>query len=335
MADVHRSVQALSLLGAVPPEYVRSVHERPGNTNFCAGSGSEEAPVLDMSQPRCGARMANAATKWGFFQVINHGVPAATMAEMQRVGHDFFALPQGEKERYATDPTSGRIEGYGVGTKASRNLEEGKKLWADFFYHYVAPAAMVNHDIWPKNPAGYREANEEYARHMLRLTREMLEHLSVGLGLEKGAMREAFGGDDLVLLQKINSYPPCPQPGLILGIGQHTDMGTLTVLLPNEVQGLQIFKDDRWYDVKYVPEALIVLIGDQIEILSNGRYKAGTHRATVNKEKTQMSWPVFVEPPGEVVVGPHRQLTTDDSPAKYKAKKYKDYQYCKINLLPQ
>ena len=47
-----------------------------------------------------------------------------------------------------------------------------------------------------------------------------------------------------------------------------------------------------------------------------------------------MSWPVFVEPPGELVVGPHQQLAAADSPAKYKAKKYKDYQHCKINKLP-
>jgi len=58
------------------------------------------------------------------------------------------------------------------------------------------------------------------------------------------------------------------------------------------------------------------------------------HRTTVNKEKTRMSWPVFVEPPGELVVGPHLKLVTDERPAKYKAKKYKDYQHCKINKLP-
>jgi len=54
----------------------------------------------------------------------------------------------------------------------------------------------------------------------------------------------------------------------------------------------------------------------------------------VSKEKTRMSWPVFVEPPGEQVVGPHPQLVTAESPAKYKARKFKEYQHCKINKLP-
>ncbi|KAL6622983.1 hypothetical protein ACP70R_032862 [Stipagrostis hirtigluma subsp. patula] len=288
-----------------------------------------------MSKPDCGALMAAAAAEWGLFQVVNHGVPATVLAELRRVGRAFFALPQAEKQRYATDPASPNVEGYAVGTqpKARRNLQ-GKKMWADYLYHYVAPPALVNHGIWPKNPPA-TEATEEYCRHVQRLAREMFGHLSVGLGLEAGAMWEAFGGDELVLLQKINFYPPCPRPELALGVGPHTDMCTLTVLLPNEVQGLQTHKDGLWHDVEYVPEALIVLIGDQIEILSNGRYKAAPHRGLVNKEKARMSWPVFVEPPGELVVGPHQQLAADGSPAKYKAKKYKDYQHCKINLLPQ
>jgi hypothetical protein len=117
-----------------------------------------------------------------------------------------------------------------------------------------------------------------------------------------------------------------------------------------------------------VPDALIVHIGDQIEVQlfdlsvcpvnmttqlsgkcqqqrtglasgvdrssATGEYKAVRRRTTVNKEKTRMSWPVFVEPPRELVVGPHPQLVTDEAPARYRAKKFKDYQRCKINKLP-
>jgi flavonol synthase len=54
----------------------------------------------------------------------------------------------------------------------------------------------------------------------------------------------------------------------------------------------------------------------------------------VNKEKTRMSWPVFLEPPLEQVVGPHHQLVTDETPAKYNANTFKHYKYCKFNKLP-
>ncbi|KAK3159201.1 hypothetical protein QOZ80_2AG0146990 [Eleusine coracana subsp. coracana] len=294
-AEAHQSVQALATsLGSLPPEFVRPEQEQPGATTF-PGAAAPDAPVIDMSAPGSGEGIAAAARECGLFQVVNHGVPPAAVAELQRVGRAFFALPQAEKQRHAMDPASGKIEGYG--TKLQRDLD-GKKTWNDFFFHVVAPPAMVDHGIWPASPDGYREANEEYCRHMQRLTRDLFEHLSLGLGLDKGAM------------------------------------ATVTILVPNDVQGLQVFRDGHWYDAKYVPDALIVHIGDQIEIFSNGEYKAVLHRTTVNKEKTRMSWPVFVEPPGELVVEPHPKLVSDDSPAKYKAKKYKDYQHCKINKLP-
>ncbi|CAM0144620.1 unnamed protein product [Urochloa decumbens] len=264
MGEAHLSVQELaaSPLGALPPEFVRSEHEQPAATTF-RGGAVPDLPVLDMSEPRCGACVAEAAREWGLFQVVNHGVPSSAVAELQRVGRAFFDLPREEKERYAMDPASGKLEGYG--TKLQRDLE-GKKTWNDFFFHVAAPPEQVNHGVWPRSPAGYREASEAYCRHVQRLTRELYGHLSLGLGLEEGAMAEAFGGGGrLLFLAKINLYPPCPQPELALGLAPHTDMSTLTVLVPNEVQGLQIFKDGHWYDVKYVPGALIIHIGDQME----------------------------------------------------------------------
>uniref|UniRef100_A0A0D9VLG8 anthocyanidin synthase n=1 Tax=Leersia perrieri TaxID=77586 RepID=A0A0D9VLG8_9ORYZ len=331
MADV-QSVQALvtSSPASIPPEFVRSEHERPGVTTF-RGGAAPEIPVIDMSAPDAGARVAEASADWGLFQVVNHGVPREAVAELQRVGREFFALPQEEKQRYAMDPSSGKIEGYG--SKLQKDAD-GKKTWSDFFFHNVSPPAMVSHDVWPDRPVGYREANEVYCGHMIRFARKLFGHLSAGLGMEDGAMWEAFGGGEMVFLQKINFYPPCPEPELTLGVAPHTDLSTLTVLVPNEVQGLQVFRDGHWYDAAYVPDALIIHIGDQIEILSNGRYKAVLHRTTVNKEKTRMSWPVFIEPPPEYVVGPHPQLVTDESPSKYKAKKFEDYRHCKINKLP-
>ena len=244
-----QSVHALP----APDQFVRSEHEPP-----------PEIPVIDMSSPYAGCGMVDSAREWGIFQVVNHGVPAEAVSELQRVGREFFALPQAEKQRYAMDPSSGKTEGYG--SIQQRDAPDGKKTWADFLFHNVAPPSAVDHAVWPENPVGYRAANEAYCGHIRRLTRTLFERLSAGLGMEEGAMAEAFGGDDgVVLLQKINYYPPCPQPELAFGVAPHTDLSALTVLVPNEVPGLQVFRDGQWHDVEYVPGALIVHIGDQIE----------------------------------------------------------------------
>nr|AGY46126.1 flavonol synthase [Dendrobium hybrid cultivar] len=315
----------------IPPEFIRSEEEQPGLTTF--QGPVPEIPVVDIGggdEEKTAEDVVKAAKEWGIFQVVNHGIPAEAVRQLQRVGKEFFGLSQEEKDKYAMK--EGKFEGYG--TKLQKEVA-GKKAWVDFLFHNVWPPASINYGVWPENPPDYRKVNEEYAQYLLTVVENLLKWLSKGLGLEDHALKVALGGEEMEYLLKINYYPPCPRPDLALGVVAHTDLSAITILVPNEVPGLQVFKDDHWFDAKYIPNALIIHIGDQIEILSNGKYKSVLHRTTVNKEKTRMSWPVFVSPPPEKVIGPLPQLLSDENPAKFKYKKFKEYQYCKINKLPQ
>lgn len=317
----------------IPPEFIRSENEQPAITTF--HGPVPEIPIVDLADPdeEDAVRLiANASREWGLFQVVNHGIPSDVISNLQKVGREFFELPLEEKETYSKPIGSPSVEGYG--TRLQKEVE-GKKAWVDHLFHKIWPPSAINYQFWPKTPPAYREANEEYAKHLHGVVEKLFRSLSLGLGLEGLELKEAVGGEELVYLLKINYYPPCPRPDLALGVVAHTDMSSITILVPNEVQGLQVFKDDRWFDVKYIPNALIIHIGDQIEILSNGKYKSVLHRTTVNKEKARMSWPVFLEPPPEFMVGPLPKLVSDENPAKYKTKKYKDYVYCKLNKIPQ
>nr|XP_009758089.1 PREDICTED: probable 2-oxoglutarate/Fe(II)-dependent dioxygenase [Nicotiana sylvestris] len=87
----------------------------------------------------------------------------------------------------------------------------------------------------------------------------------------------------------INSYPTCPEPDLTLGLRPHTDFGFLTIILQNH-PGMQIMdKNENWHSVPVVEGALIVNLGDQLEVLSNGIYKSIVHRLIVNSEKQRIS----------------------------------------------
>lgn len=141
-------------LDTIPSEFIRSEHERPGTTTF--RGPVPEIPVVDLAEAdhdRVVQAMVKAAQEWGIFQVVNHGIPFEVIKELQRVGKEFFELPQKEKEAYAMKPDSGTMEGYG--TKLQKDLE-GKKAWVDFFFHNIWPQSRVNHSIWPKNPPSYR-----------------------------------------------------------------------------------------------------------------------------------------------------------------------------------
>nr|BBA27024.1 flavonol synthase [Cyclamen purpurascens] len=319
----------------IPPEFIRPERERPAITTV--RSKALEVPVIDLDhsdETDLVRLVAEAGKEWGMFQVVNHGIPNEVISALQKAGKDFFALPQEEKELCAKTGEGGSIEGYG--TKLQKEMD-GKKGWVDHLFHFIWPPSVINYKVWPKNPPSYREASEAYAGHLRKVANKLFKCLSLGLGpeFEGHELEAAVGGDDLVYLMKINYYPPCPRPDLALGVPAHTDMSTLTILVPNEVPGLQVLKDEQWNDVKYIPNALVIHIGDQIEILSNGKYKAVFHRTTVNKDSTRMSWPVFLEPPPEFEVGPLAKLVNDQNPAKFKTKKFKDYFYCKLNKLPQ
>lgn len=213
----------------------------------------------------------------------------------------------------------------------------------------------------------FREVNEEYSKEVLRVTDKVLELLSEGLRLEGKVLRSSLGGEEMQLEMKINMYPPCPQPELALGVEPHTDMSALTILVPNDVPGLQVWKDGAWVAVDYIPDALFVHVGDQIEVrtctlptyilsiylslccsrtntmlmlmllqvLSNGKHKSVLHRSLVNKERTRMSWAVFIVPPHEAVIGPRPELLNDHNPPKYSAKTFAEYRHRKFNKLPQ
>lgn len=87
----------------------------------------------------------------------------------------------------------------------------------------------------------------------------------------------------------VNCYPACPEPDLTLGLPPHTDYGMLTIILQNHL-GLQTMdRDEKWHSVPLIEGALIVQLGDQMEVLSNGRYKSVLHRATVNSEIKRIS----------------------------------------------
>ncbi|KAJ7959104.1 Flavonol synthase [Quillaja saponaria] len=274
------SIQDIASLSKdiIPDEFIRSETEQPGITTV---HGTHlEVPIIDFSNPdeeKVENQIMEASSDWGMFQIVNHEIPTEVIKKLQQVGQEFFELPQEEKEVYAKPPGSMSVEGYG--TKLQKEVD-GKKGWVDHLFHKIWPPSAVNHRFWPRNPPSYREATEEYVKHLHRVVDKLFKSLSIGLGLEGHELKEARGGDDLVYLLKINYYPPCPRPDLALGVVAHTDMSSITILVPNNVQGLQAFRDGYWYDVKYVPNALVIHIGDQSEILSNGKYKSVLHRTT-------------------------------------------------------
>lgn len=292
-----------------------------------------DIPIVDLSNPNedlVARAVVKASETWGMFQVVNHGIPIELMRRLKELGTEFFELPEKEKEAVARPADSTDLEGY---TTDYKKDGEGRKTWADHLFHRVWPPSRINYRFWPKNSPDYREVNEEYAREIKKLSEKIMGWLSEGLGLHRDALKEGLGGEKVEYLMKIIFYPPCPKLELLYGAPHHTDLNGITFLIADEVDGLQAFQDNKWVDVKYDDSGIVVIIADQIKRMSNGRYKSGEHRATMDTVRTRLSWPVFAEPNLDHVVGPLAELVIDDAP-KYKPYVYREYKFLKMNKLP-
>lgn len=113
----------------------------------------------------------------------------------------------------------------------------------------------------------YREVCEKYAEAVEKLSFKLLEFISRSLGLPAEYFSSKF--QDHTSFLRLNHYPPCPEPELALGVGRHKDAGALTVLVQDEVGGLQVRrKDGEWIGVKPIPDSFVINVGDCIQVSS-------------------------------------------------------------------
>lgn len=99
----------------------------------------------------------------------------------------------------------------------------------------------------------------------LKLVEAILESLGLDNIVQDKTMLEELSRDGSQLMV-VNCFPPCPQPDLTLGMPPHSDYGFLTLLLQDEVEGLQIQHDHKWVTVQPIPGSFVVNVGDHLEV---------------------------------------------------------------------
>ncbi|KAG2400844.1 hypothetical protein LR48_Vigan04g249600 [Vigna angularis] len=280
----------------------------------------ENVPVLDLlllSSPSTAqqelAKLRHALHSWGCFQAINHGMENSFLDKVREVSKQFFQLPKEEKEKCAREPKD--VEGYGndVIYSANQRLD-----WTDRVYLKVLPEDQRKFKFWPQNPHDFRSTVVEYTESIKLLSEVILKAMAKSLNLEEDCfLNECGEGGDTFL--RLNHYPPCPLPDHVLGLKTHSDGSTITFLLQdNEVEGFQLLKDHKWFKVPIIPEALVIIVGDQIEIMSNGNFQSPMHRAVVNAEKERLTVAMFFVPNSEKKIKVVDKLVKDSRPVLYK-----------------
>ena len=70
--------------------------------------------------------------------------------------------------------------------------------------------------------------------------------------------------------------------------------------------------------VEPVTDALVVNIGDIVQVWSNDRYPAPAHRVRASTNRERYSLPFFFNPVSEAVYAPLAAVTNEQSPPRYR-----------------
>ncbi|XP_042505346.1 1-aminocyclopropane-1-carboxylate oxidase homolog 1-like [Macadamia integrifolia] len=300
----------------IPPFFIHPPETLPNSTPSTAPPASDLIPVVDLSgldsnhRSRIVKQIRDASREFGFFQVINHGIPSGVINHTIDAIKAFNEQPTEVKSQYYT-----RDLLRGVSFATNFDLFQSKAAsWRDTIHVNFSPMPPEIDHI----PEIFRREVLEWDQHTRRLGEVLMEILSEGLGVKQERLKELSCLEGRVMAA--HYYPYCPQPDLTLGVTSHTDPGVLTVLLQNHIRGLQVKHEDEWLDVKPVPDALIINIGDILQMLSNNEYKSVEHRVLAHpRREPRISIAVFLNPgKTENLYGPMPELTSPEKSALYR-----------------
>nr|AAX63401.1 flavanone 3 beta-hydroxylase [Solanum pinnatisectum] len=299
------TLTALANEKTLQTSFIRDEEERP---KVAYDKFSDEIPVISLQgiddingsrRSEICEEIVNACEDWGVFQVVDHGVDAELLSQMTKLAKEFFELPPDEKLRF--DMSGGKKGGFIVSSHLQGEVVQD---WREIVTYFSYPIRARDYSRWPDKPQGWIAVTEKYSEKLMDLACKLLEVLSEAMGLEKEALTKACVDMDQKVV--VNFYPKCPEPDLTLGLKRHTDPGTITLLLQDQVGGLQATKDNgkTWITVQPVEGAFVVNLGDHGHYLSNGRFKNADHQAVVNSNSSRLSIATFQNPAPDAKVYP-------------------------------
>jgi isopenicillin N synthase-like dioxygenase len=253
---------------------------------------STGVPVIDITRldnSETLSALDDACRHWGFFQVVGHGVGADVISALQGAMAEFFQLPLATKNRVARS----RNNHWGFyDSELTKNTPDWKEV-----YDYGPAEGDELCPQWPEGLPFFQRAILDYYAACEQLCIKLLGAIAQNLGTSPAELCRPFERGHTSYV-RLNYYPPCPNSNTAkpLGISPHTDAGALTCLLQDQQAGLEVFNNDRWQLVEPRQDALVINIGDIVQVWSNDRYKAALHRVVTNSSNERYSAPFFMNP---------------------------------------
>jgi isopenicillin N synthase-like dioxygenase len=259
---------------------------------------SEAIPVLRLDEARAGdgrfdgeflGRLRSAAHDVGFFQLTDFGAAPGQIDELSEVTRRFFALPLAER-LVLDNRLSPHFRGY---TRLGHEITAGRSDRREQL-DFAPERSPVPRRAWDapyrllEGPNQWPDAQLPDLRRIVlqwtdlvsRVGTELTHALAACLGLPEGHFDDAFEGEPHwfgKLIRYVGAESDGPEAQ---GVGPHADWGFLTLLLQDSTGGLQARppRSEQWIDVAPLPGALVVNVGEMLEVATHGYLVATVHR---------------------------------------------------------
>ncbi|KAF3453522.1 hypothetical protein FNV43_RR03962 [Rhamnella rubrinervis] len=260
-----------------------------------------ELPLINLSRlssgqqlerERCMNEIADAASRLGFFQIINHGIPKEVLRSISYEQKNVFHQPFQKKVKDNFLNLS--ANSYRWGNPKATCLRQFS--WSEAFHISITEIPRMTTEY-----KSLRLAIEKFAKAVASIAKILAEILSTKLGIRSCSYFQdnCPAGSSYV---RLNRYPPCPYSSKVYGLIPHTDSDFLTLVYQDMVGGLQLFNHGAWFSVKPNPDALIVNIGDLFQAMSNCVYRSTKHRVVGNTQTERFSVAYFYCPSNDAII---------------------------------
>lgn len=288
--------------------------------------------------------VAHAAEHFGFLQVVDHGITNDLIDGVWQATRAFFAQSMSDKRTLSRSRENTRGYYDRELTKNSRDLKEVLDLAQvrrpDLPDDHPDNVHVVDgQNQWP-DLADFRPTIESYLSACNDLALWLLAAFCEGLGEHAQFLRAEFGPGHTSFL-RMNHYPLADlltgqEAAEVAELGDmalhhHSDAGALTLLLQDDVGGLQVAHDGGWIDVEPQPGALVVNTGDMMQVWSNDRYKAALHRVLPRTKRERYSLPYFFNPTYETNYAPLPGSIVDGDRPHYRTINWGEFRHARAD----
>jgi len=260
---------------------------------------ADHIPMIDLAgsfdDGACRADVAwqihKACRETGFFYVTGHGVPAEVMDGQIAQARRFFAQPEAVKRTVDIAHSDCRRGYESAGLQvldpgSPADLKESFMLARDLPDDHPYILAKVPHqgrNLWPADLPGFREQMLAYQAEMIRLGSHIIGLLAQSVDLPFDHFADGLAEPQCGV--RLLRYPPQPAEGDFnrLGAGAHSDWGSITILMQEDVAGLEVLNaDDEWILAEPIAGSFVINIGQMMERFTAGLYRANLHRVRNN-----------------------------------------------------